>query len=87
MSLRDLAEKYGRGNSRALVNRAVRAELVGGDHALDAQGLLDQLAYKFRERDWAADLADAGIAQAAVARIVARLRGEIRARYQIGGRP
>ena len=87
MSLRDLATKYGRGNSRALVNRAIRAELVGGDHALTAQGLLDQLVHKFRERGWAADQADAEVAQAAVARIVERMRGEIRARYQVGGQP
>lgn len=83
MPTRDLAEKYGRGNSRALVNRAIRAELVGGDHCLDALNALDQLRQKWRERGWTEGLADIEAALRHVQSLDARLRAEIRRRYDI----
>lgn len=36
MSNQDLAAKYGTGNRARLINKAIRAELVGGNEALAA---------------------------------------------------
>lgn len=83
MSTRDLALKYGRGNSRALVNRAIRAELVGGDHCLDALNALDQLGRKWRDRGWTEGLADIEEALARVHALRRQLAAEIRRRYDM----
>jgi len=55
MTLKPLAAKYGGPNAkgRELFNRAIRAELVGGDDLLDAMDLVDRLARRLRERDLA----------------------------------
>lgn len=81
MSTRDLSAKYGRGNSRALVNRAIRAELVGGDLVLDSLNALDQLRQKWLDRGWVGGAAEIDTALAAVHTLYARMRGEIRRRY------
>lgn len=83
MSTKDLAAVYGRGNSRALINRAIRAELVGGDHCLDALNALDQIVFKFRERGWVEGLADAEAALSHARRLHASMSREIRRRYQM----
>lgn len=40
MGMKELGEKYGKGNGRTLVNRAIRAELPGGNELLDVIGLV-----------------------------------------------
>ncbi len=55
-----LRAKYG-GNPRDAINRAIRAELVGGDAVLDALGLVHHAHRKLLDRDLP------GIAQAAIA--------------------
>lgn len=86
MSYRDLAAKYGDGRNpsgRALINRAIRAELVGGDHGLDALNALDQLVYKFKERGRTEGLADAEAALRHTHAVARSLRAEVRRRYGI----
>lgn len=48
-SRRELIDRYG-GNRRDAVNRAIRAELVGGDDCLDALNLVDRLARRLTDR-------------------------------------
>ena len=82
MSTRDLRARYGgTGNSRALVNKAIRAELVGGDHCLDALNALDQLRQQWLARGWTEGLDEINAALGHVHRLYARLRAEIRDRY------
>lgn len=81
MPSRELGEKYGAGNSRALVNRAIRAELVGGDKCLDALTCLDQLKIKWTDRGWTEGLADIDTALSATRRLRDRMVAEIRRRY------
>lgn len=83
MSTRDLAEKYGRGNSRHLINRAIRAELVGGDNCLDALNALDQLKQQWVRRGWTEGLGEIETALSAVHAVYALLRAEIRGRYDM----
>jgi len=85
VSLRDLSEKYGRGSSRALVNRAIREELVGGDLVLDSLYCLGLLRDKWKARGWQEGWEDINIALSAVKTIAESMRREIRRRYQIGG--
>lgn len=71
MTLADLKAKYGKNKeARVLINRAIRAELVGGNEALDA---LDAL----RNR------ADEPTLQRLRA-IVSAMADEIRRRYGLG---
>ena len=55
MTLRDLKNKYGGKNlkDREAFNRAIRAELVGGDDLLDAMELVDRIARRLGERNLA----------------------------------
>ena len=53
MPIRDLREKYGKGKGHEVVNRAIRAELVGGDDCLDALPLVNRLVRRLRERGFA----------------------------------
>lgn len=70
MSTKDLAAKYGKSkNSTQLVNAAIRAELAGGNEALDS---LDRL----REMGNSAGLA-------AVRAIVDAMASDIRRRYDL----
>lgn len=63
MSVRDLKAKYGNNlKDHEAVNRAIRAELIGGDDLLDAMDLVDRLARRLRERE----LAGAQLAQEAL---------------------
>jgi hypothetical protein len=81
---RELREKYGRGaspNTRTLINRAIRAELVGGDHCLDALNALDQLRQQWLEWGWTEGLAEIEDALAATRRLYGRLGAEVRRRY------
>lgn len=53
MSLDDLKARYQTGRSiktLEAINRAIRAELVGGDDLLDALPLVDRLVVRLRER-------------------------------------
>lgn len=81
MPTRDLQAKYGRGNSRALINRAIRAELVGGDYCLDALNSLDQLKHQWKQRGWTKGLLEINRALAEVQKLYAYMRSEIRTRY------
>jgi hypothetical protein len=77
MSTRDLAAKYGKSkNSTQLVNAAIRAELPGGNEALDA---LDTL----RRADEHRSNRDTADALAAVRQIVEAMAAEIRRRYNM----
>lgn len=53
MSLRKLRDKYGDGKPRQVINRAIRAEMVGGDNLLDAMELVARLADRLKDRDLA----------------------------------
>jgi hypothetical protein len=79
----DLGAKYGRGNSRALINRAIRAELVGGDQCLTALDALAELRRKWRERGWTDGLVEIEEALRRVDRLYATMRAEIRRRYDM----
>jgi hypothetical protein len=68
MSNQDLAAKYGSGNRARLINKAIRAELVGGNEALHA---LDRLRIH------------GGPALDLVRDIVEAMAAEIRRRYNI----
>jgi hypothetical protein len=71
----DLREKYGRSkNTRQLINAAIRAELAGGNQALDALGQLD-LRYDLTEGPAGA------FAKDTLHTIVDAMAAEIRRRY------
>jgi len=70
MSTKDLAAKYGRGNSTRLINRAIEAELPGGREALEAFRVVREL----RLRDDDAVLV-------ALRAVLSAMSAEIRRRY------
>lgn len=84
MPIRDLREKYGKGKGREVVNRAIRAELVGGDDCLDALQLMHRLTTRLKDRQ-IAGAADAQLALDAVRRISEIMAAEIAKRYDLRG--
>lgn len=48
MGIRGIKARYG-GNSKQALNRAIRAELVGGEDVLDALGLLSRAVLRLEE--------------------------------------
>lgn len=78
----DLAAKYGRSaKSAALVNRAIRAELAGGGHCLDAVAHLDRLRHARREAGEVEGMPEIEAALGAAHEVYRRMRSEIRRRY------
>lgn len=51
MPIRDLRDRYGEGKAAAVVNRAIRAELIAGDDILDASNLLASARRKLQQRN------------------------------------
>lgn len=82
MSIRDLKEKYGGSKGRQVVNRAIRAEIIGGNEALDAVECLRRLHRLGVDRryPWAAD---ATAALNSVMAIVDEMSEEIARRYDL----
>lgn len=81
MSSRHLSEKYGNSNTRTRINRAIRAELVGGGDCLDALHSLDSLKQKWKDRGWTEGLPEINRALQQLHKLHAYMRAEIRARY------
>jgi hypothetical protein len=77
MTTKDLQEKYGKRNSAALINAAIRAELPGGSELLDAL----EIAHKAAGRK--DDPATATVGRVLVALRAAKraMEAEIRRRY------
>lgn len=73
--------KYG-GKTREAINRAIRAELLGGDACLDAMGLAHQLARKL-SRDNLPGAADAQTALDALRRVANAMTDEVCQRYRL----
>ncbi len=84
MPLRDLRAKYRKtsGSAREAINRAIRAELAGGDEVLDAIELFHKIVS--RAGEWEADGRTPTIAQVAhdrLSMIANAMEAEIRQRY------
>ena len=83
MGIRDLRERYGPSKKgREVMNVAVRAEISGGNEALDAIGVLLQLQTIGREED-AAWRGDVDTALASLKRVADAMRGEVARRYEL----
>lgn len=76
MGTRELQEKYAASNGKQAMNRAIRAEIPGGDEALDGRERV-YLAHK------ANPTKEAGIALAEFHEVVAAMEAEIRRRYDM----
>ncbi|MDQ3288925.1 MAG: hypothetical protein M3Q42_11845 [Pseudomonadota bacterium] len=74
MSTKELREKYVKSNAKAAINAAIRAELPGGDEALD---VLERLHHRVQETA----SRDAGFALDQLRLVVAAMEAEIRRRY------
>ena len=86
MALKELREKYRKtsGSAREAINRAIRAELAGGNEALDALELFHKIVQ--RTGDLEADGKTPTIAQVAHDRLVTivdAMEAEIRRRYDM----
>lgn len=84
MGTRELRETYGKksGSAREAINRAIRAELPGGNEALDALTLFHEMKHRLDatgENRQAADICQ--VAMERVAGIAAAMEREIRKRY------
>jgi hypothetical protein len=84
MPLRELRRKYGKtsGSAREAINRAIRAELAGGNEALDGLELFHKIVLRLGEFE--ADGRTPTLAQVAhdrLAGIANALEAEIRRRY------
>lgn len=84
LPINELREKYAGGanpNARTLINKAIRAELVGGDHILTALDALRCVEHDWIQRGWTDGLADIRAARVATEAVAANFRAEIRRRY------
>jgi hypothetical protein len=79
----DLKVKYGQSlKTHEAINRAVRAELIGGDHCLTSLACLSEMRRKFLERGF--NTLDVEIALKHVTILADGMKSEIRRRYEIG---
>lgn len=76
MSTQDLRAKYEAGNTKQAINRAIRAELVGGPEALDALERINQLVRKHR-------VTETIEARSCAFAVVAAMEADIRRRYDM----
>lgn len=74
MTTKDLREKYDAPNAKNAINKAIRAELPGGNEAIEAREQLHLINQASRSRDTKAALA-------LVSGIIAAMEAEIRRRY------
>lgn len=89
MSLDDLRKAHNKrgGPAREAINRAIRAELVGGNEALDALTKLHEMQHAIIRRGMPQREIDiCQVAMERIAGIVAAMESEIRRRYQLGGK-
>jgi hypothetical protein len=78
MATKDLREKYAASTTKQAINRAIRAELVGGAEALDALERCNQFRRQWRTAE---TIGAVEMVQA----IVAAMEAEIRRRYEMPG--
>lgn len=83
MPIKDLRDKYGDTKGPKLVNRAIRAEVIGGNECLDGLEQAHFLARKLRARNYrGADEAESVIAT--LNKIRDYMADEIERRYGMG---
>jgi hypothetical protein len=79
----DLRNKYG-GSTRMAINRAIRAELAGGNECLDAMELCHKLVRRLGEHEPGGKVPSvAKVAYDRVAGIADAMENEIRRRYNM----
>jgi hypothetical protein len=79
----DLKAKYGGGNTRTTINRAIRAELAGGNECLDAVHALEQLRREWASRGFTEGMGDVEAALRHAGAVYERLKAEILDRYEM----
>lgn len=82
MSTKELQEKYGKPNSQAAINAAIRSELPGGGELLDAL----EIAHKAAGRKDDAEAGPIGRVLTALRAAKAAMEAEIRRRYGLPAR-
>ena len=82
MAMKELGAKYGKGSGRGLVNRAIRAELLGGNEALDALKAIHDAELHFASNP-AKCAAELSRAHTLVSELVRKLSNEIARRYEL----
>jgi hypothetical protein len=82
MAMKELGAKYGKGSGRGLVNRAIRAELLGGDEALDALTAIHHAA-QHAATDMVKCVASLSAAHTLMSELVRKMSNEIARRYEL----
>jgi hypothetical protein len=84
MSLRDLQQKLGMNRrGRDLINRAIRAELPGGNECLDALAFFHEMKHRLNETRGEPAAAVCQAAMDRLALVADAMEAEIRRRYAI----